>query len=323
MASDNKETLDRRNFLKVTTRGAALLAAGLVSKSTYAEDRKSQVQNTSSGSTSTKKIELLFLGTGAADWSRKYPPAEKPLARGEVRGMSSMLVNGTVLIDCGPTVLSVMKRYNVSPADINDIFLTHTHSDHLHNATLLAIADARKAAGLGPLMFHADPEALKRVPESELIEKIPVAIGKTTKVDGFGVTGLGANHMVKGSDEKCLIYFIEGAGKSFLYATDTGWLLTSTWDYLQKKELDAVIWEATVGEGKGDYRIFCHNDLTMIRHMNETLKAGKVLKRDAKIILTHMARTLHPSHEQLENKLLPEGLIPAYDGMSVTLSENV
>ena len=57
--------------------------------------------------------------------------------------MSSMLINGHLLIDCGPTVLDVMKRYDVNPAAINDILLTHTHADHLHPANILAIANAR------------------------------------------------------------------------------------------------------------------------------------------------------------------------------------
>jgi hypothetical protein len=57
----------------------------------------------------------------------------------------------------------------------------------------------------------------------------------------------------------------------------------------------------------------------MIRHMNESLIKGKALKPDAKIILTHIADKLHPTHEVLEKKLLPEGLIPAYEGMSVAL----
>ena len=57
----------------------------------------------------------------------------------------------------------------------------------------------------------------------------------------------------------------------------------------------------------------------MIRHMNQTLKNRKIIKPETKIFLTHMARTLHPLHNQLEKKLLPEGLVPAYDGMSVFL----
>ena len=318
MTTDNQEKPGRRDFLKMTTIGAALLATGVVSASSYAEEGKSQIKTTVSDSPSVKKVELLFLGTGAADWSRTYPPIEKKLARGQVRGMSSMLVNGHILIDCGPTVLDVMSRYKVNPAGITDILLTHTHSDHFNQKTLLAIADARDEK-LGPLKFWAHPEALKRVPKSNRIETHPVEIGKTFEVYGFSITALEANHLVKSSKEKCLIYLVESAEKSFLYATDGSWLLTSTWRQLQKKKLDALIWDATIGEREGDSRIFEHNDLAMIRHMNQTLKNREILKPDAKIILTHMARTLHPSHDQLEKKLLPEGLIPAYDGMSIVL----
>jgi hypothetical protein len=157
------------------------------------------------------------------------------------------------------------------------------------------------------------------VPKSSSIEKCPIQIGKTFKVQGLGITGLESNHRVESSKEKCLIYLVESAGKTFLYATDGSWLLTSTWRHLQRKKLDALIWDATIGEAEGDYRVFEHNDLAMIRQMNQTLMNRKILKPDAIIILTHMARTLHPGHKQLEKNLLPEGLIPAYDGMSVVL----
>jgi len=91
-----------------------------------------------------------------------------------------------------------------------------------------------------------------------------------------------------------MIYLIEGATRSVLYATDGSWLLANTWNTLRKKRLDAIIWDATCGEGAGDPRIFSHNDMSMIRHMNHSLVKGKVLKPDAKIILTHIARKLQP-----------------------------
>lgn len=232
--------------------------------------------------------------------------------------MSSILVNGQILIDCGPTVLDVMKCFDVNPAGITDILLTHTHSDHLHPGNIKTIANSRDAS-LGPLRFWGDPEALKKVPDSARIEKRPVAVGKRFEVQGLKITGLAANHDVRGSREQCRLYLIESATKSVFYATDTGWLPTATWLHLQHKKLDAIIWDATVGEGKGDFRIFSHNDLTMIRHMNQALKNKKVIKPDAKIILTHIAAKLHPSHDKLEKRLLPEGLIPAYEGMSVVL----
>jgi len=298
--------------------GAAAIAAGGLSGTASANERKPHVKAKATDKPTAKTIDLLFLGTGAADWSSKYPPADKKLARGEARGMSSMLVNGHILIDCGSTVLDVMKRYTVNPAGITDIVLTHTHSDHLNKDTLQTIADARDAK-LEPLRFWAHPEALKHVPKSKGIETRPVEIGQALTIGGLHIVGLASNHVVESSKETCLIYHIQGATKSALYATDGSWLLTPTWRYLQKKKLDVIIWDATIGERKGDYRIFEHNDLAMIRHMNQTLANRRILKSDAKIILTHMARTLHPSHKELEKKLLSEGLIPAYDGMSVVL----
>ena len=38
-------------------------------------------------------------------------------------------------------------------------------------------------------------------------------------------------------------------------------------------------------------------------------------------MFTHIANKLHPPHDVLEKRLLPEGDIPAYEGMSVKLSE--
>lgn len=305
--------------MKVATVGAAALSAGAVAGSVSAAETGTELQPQGANHPSEKKLDLLFLGTGAANWPKQYPPLKQKLSRGQVRGMSSMLVNGRILIDCGPTVLGVMQRYEVNPAHITDILLTHTHSDHLHEESILKIADSR-TSGMEPLRFWGDPEALKKVPDSERIEKRPVEVGQGFQIHGLVLTGLASNHQVAGSKEQCLIYLIEGPTRAALYATDGAWLLTSTWNYLRKKRLDAIIWDATCGEGEGDPRIFCHNDLTMIRHMNASLFKAKILRPDAKILLTHIARKLHPRHAILEKNLLPEGLIPAYDGMSVVLS---
>lgn len=319
MTQCNERQPSRRDFLAITSIGAASLATGGFSSAAHAAGGKSLEEAHASNSPTEKKLELLFLGTGAANWPKQYPPLSQKLARGQVRGTSSMLVNGHILIDCGYTVLDVMKRYDVNPAAITDILLTHTHADHLHEASILKIANSR-GADLGPLQFWGDPEALKKVPDSDRIQKRPVGVGKGFSINGLGITGLGANHQVEGSKEECLIYLIEAAERSVLYATDGGWLLTSTFNALRKKRLDSIIWDATCGERSGDPRIFSHNDMTMIRHMNHTLVKGKILKADAKIILTHIARKLQPPHAEMEKTLLPEGLIPAYEGMSVVLS---
>jgi ribonuclease BN (tRNA processing enzyme) len=319
MTQFNENKPSRRGFLAITSIGAASLATGGFSSAVHAAEGKPREGINAASSPTETKLELLFLGTGAANWPKSYPPLSQKLSRGQTRGTSSMLINGRILIDCGYTVLDVMKRYDVNPAAITDILLTHTHADHLHEASILKIANSRDA-DLGPLKFWGDPEALKKVPDSDRIEKRPVVIGQTFSIDGLGITGLESNHHVADSKEQCMIYLIEGATRSVLYATDGSWLLANTWNTLRKKRLDAIIWDATCGEGAGDPRIFSHNDMSMIRHMNHSLVKGKVLKPDAKIILTHIARKLQPPHAEMEQTLLPEGLIPAYDGMSVVLT---
>jgi ribonuclease BN (tRNA processing enzyme) len=320
MVKDTDRNPNRRDYLTMTSLTAASLATAGFSRSVHAQDGKPQEESNQAEGLLAKKLELLFLGSGAANWPRQYPPENKHLPRGQIRAMASMLVNDKILIDCGPTVLDVMNCYDVNPAEITDILLTHTHSDHLHRDNILAIAKARET-GFESLRFWGDPEALKQVPDSNHIEKKLVEVGNSFRIHGLEVTGLAANHNVQGSKEQCLLYLLESSEKSVLYATDTSWLPTSTWLHIQHKKLDAIIWDATVGEGKGDYRVFSHNDLAMVRHMNASLEKGKILKPDAKIILTHIANKLHPPHDELERRLLPEGLIPAYEGMLVVLSE--
>ncbi len=293
MTKYNENKPSRRDFLAITSIGAASEATGGFSSAAHAAGGKPLEETNTASSPTEKKLELFFLGTGAANWPKSYPPLNQKLSRGQVRGTSSMLVNGHILIDCGYTVLDVMKRYDVNPAAITDILLTHTHADHLHEDSLLEIANSRDG-DLGPLKFWGDPEALKKVPDSDRIEKRPIGLEQSFNIDGLGITGLESNHQVAGSKETCLIYLLEGATRSVLYATDGAWLRTNTWNYLHKKRLDAIIWDATCGEASGDYRIFSHNDMTMIRHMNHSLVKGKVLKPDAKIILTHIARKLQP-----------------------------
>jgi len=54
--------------------------------------------------TVSDNIEVLFLGTGAADWPAQYCPLIDDAGVGTVRGHSSVIVDGQILIDCGATV---------------------------------------------------------------------------------------------------------------------------------------------------------------------------------------------------------------------------
>ena len=261
--------------------------------------------------TTPETLSILFLGTGAADWPRDYPRVR--FAKGEYRGNSSTVVNEHILIDCGPTVPEAANQFGVDAGELTDVLVTHTHADHFDAEAIGAILGSRPAET--PLRIWAHPAALERVPEMDGLDRCPFAVGRTQKTGGTRVTALAANHVVEGSEEEAFHYLFETAGQRFLYATDGAWLLKPTWLRLKEGQLDAIIWDATNGETEGDWRIFEHNSIDMIRVMTQTLRKQNVLRPGSQIVLTHMARTLCAPHPELEERLRAEGIVPAYDGM--------
>jgi hypothetical protein len=137
-------------------------------------------------------------------------------------------------------------------------------------------------------------------------------------IENIKIQTLSANHIVTGSREKALHYLFRSGGINWLYATDGAWLPESTWLRLAKCRLNFLIWDATIGNIKGDYRVFEHNSLDMIKIMSDTLKTQGILGQDSIILLTHMARTLHLNHEDTERMLSGTGIIPAYDGLCIS-----
>ncbi len=62
-------------------------------------------------------MEIVFLGSSNAFADQGY--------------WNSILVNGTILLDASPIVLPHLKKLNINPADIEFIFITHFHGDHV------------------------------------------------------------------------------------------------------------------------------------------------------------------------------------------------
>lgn len=69
-----------------------------------------------------------------------------------------------------------------------------------------------------------------------------------------------------------------------------------------------MIFDATIGDVKGDYRIFEHNNLVMVEEMCDTFR--KICNR---FMISHMARTLHSDHDTLVNRMKRSGIEVAYD----------
>ena len=122
-------------------------------------------------------MQILFLCTGAADWPNPGPKV------GKGRRLSSLLLNQTILVDCGPMALDAIREFDVNVNLITDIVIGHGHGDHINMPTILEIAKLRQE-GLPPLRLHVNKgtAAIRcKVPEdcAKLLEVMPFMPGDT------------------------------------------------------------------------------------------------------------------------------------------------
>ncbi|MBP1587209.1 MAG: MBL fold metallo-hydrolase [Clostridia bacterium] len=224
-------------------------------------------------------MRIQFLGTGAADW--KAVPEDHP----GYRYFSSAVIDGELLIDPGPDVFKSGERYNIDLSGIKYVINTHRHGDHFTVNTLQRLLDAGA-------------------------EFIPLRVGETVQLSRCSVSAFAANH---GTCPDAVHFLIDDGDKRLYYALDGAWLLYEEYQAL-KRGADLLVLDATIGDVPGDYRIFEHNNLNMVREMRETLRPYV-----KEFIVSHMALTLHGTHEELEKALAACGIKAARDGLEIEI----
>ena len=251
---------------------------------------------------------FLFLGTGASDW-------QKPEPSGESRAFSSMLAFKKLLFDCSAHVPGTLEKHKIPLSAIDHILITHSHRDHFNVEAIKCILDSRPI-GTRALVYTC--AAVAETLRSAGIEVREVEPFRAFNAGEFSIVPIAANHIVTDIEDEIPLHYIVNLNTySWLYAVDGAWLPYASWKVLRGWKLDALIIDATIGDGhEGDHRIFEHNSLPMIRIMVETMKKTEVLTPDTPVILTHLARTLHPDQKTLEQSL-KEPFIVAYDGMEL------
>ncbi len=226
-------------------------------------------------------MKITFIGTGAADW-----PLIRPEEYTEFRRLSSTLVDDCLLIDPGPQVIDGLKELGKDLQQIKYVINTHNHSDHYNAETLAAL----EACGA---------------------KWIPMEAGQVQTLGRYTVRAYRANH----STVHNAVHFIISDGeRTLFYGLDGAWLLYEEVQAIKEYRPDLAILDATIGEKEGDYRIFEHNNLRMVREIQTSLKP--YIKQ---FCIDHMARTLHTDHQSLEENMKAYGIMVAYDGLEVEI----
>lgn len=315
--------MDRRKFLNISA-GAAVATgvAGVLPGCAAAAGAQRAAATSASDPVHIKlseeagtPLKMRFLGTGAADWNGRDD-------RGELRRLSSVLLDSKVLIDFTPT------DEDMIPAGVKPevIFYTHSHGDHYNPKAALKLGI--KSVFLGATWVErakADFEKAAKETGGKVPEITPLSLGDKVTVHGMTLTALPANHATGDLKEQTLIYLIEKQEVRVLYATDTGGIpaiaarLVGIDPHANGKAITGLVMEATMGmDGDEDFRIFTHSSVgTVLRTTHMLLDKGRYTPKEGQpVYLTHMARTLHGTQAELD-KTLPKPLKAAYDGLEV------
>ncbi len=293
--------------------GTALLAAG----QDAAARRAPSAYTPTTEQAAADGIRVRFLGTGAADWNGRDE-------RGELRRLSSILIDGHVLIDFTQTAADML------PADCHPdvIFYTHSHGDHYRPEAALSLGSIRKVY-LSQTWYDiavSEFAAAARKLGVAMPKIIPVCIGQEVQVGNLCVHPLPANHATGHILEQTLIYLVEKGTSRLLYATDTGGLmavaarLAGIDAHAKGEPITGLIMEATMGmEHEVDFRLYAHSSVATVERTAQVLAETKRYAPKTAgqpVFLTHMARTLHGTQAELDAQL-PPSLRAAYDGLEV------
>ena len=256
-------------------------------------------------------MEILFLGTCACDYSPLLQTTYKDVFDKNARRSSCALIDGRYLIDCGYHCLEELRIAKIDLAQITDIFVTHFHSDHYNVECISQIAKASERTLRVWVRAGANVIAISNV-EWKLMGK-----GIEYTVDeNVTVTGLLANHNESVFPQHILL---EVDGKKIFYALDGAWFLHETYYALKNAKLDFLVLDCTCGDYEGDYRIGEHNSIPMIRLMLPSLKKWGAITKKTQVYISHLAPSLHKSHEETVGILQKDGVCVAYDGLSLQL----
>ena len=219
-------------------------------------------------------MKITFIGTGAADWDF-YRDGHLD----GYRRNASALLDDIFLIDPGPLVLNALETFGKDPNKILYIINTHKHPDHYNEDTIEALKNAK--------FYYIAPDT-------------EIQIGK------YFIKALKGNHATCNE----VVHFIISDGeKKLFYGLDSSWLMYNEFQAIKNTTVDYAVFDGTLGDVDGDFRIFEHNNLRMIREMKLTLEP--YIKR---FCISHMAKETHLPHNELAELMNKVNIETSFDG---------
>jgi ribonuclease BN (tRNA processing enzyme) len=171
-----------------------------------------------------RSVAVTFAGSGDA-----FGSGGRYQACIHLRGLGF----GPVLLDCGATSLSALKRLGLDPGEITAVFVSHLHGDHFGGLPFL-ILDGQFSRRTAPLAIAGPPGTASRLAQTMEclfpgstavsrrfgVEVAELSPGTASTVNGVKISAWEGEHP---SGAPALLLRLEAAGKTIAYTGDTAW----------------------------------------------------------------------------------------------------
>jgi ribonuclease BN (tRNA processing enzyme) len=208
-----------------------------------------------------------------------------------------------VLLDCGATSLTALKRCDLDPSEVAAVFVSHLHGDHFGGLPFL-ILDGQFARRSEPLAVIGPPGTSGRLraamdclfPGSSTarrrfaVEVTELAPGRTAQAAGVEVTAWAADHP---SGAPALSLRLAVGGTVIGYTGDTAW----TDALAEVAAADVLIAEAYFREKAVPHHLRL---IDLDQHRSELASRH--------IVLTHMSADMLAMGGQLDYQVAADGL---------------
>ena len=224
-------------------------------------------------------MDVLLLGTGASDgvpncWCHCATCVEAR-ASDSIRTNASALVDGRLLIDCGPEAPRQAQRAGLELTGVRTVLISHAHDDHLNPTFLMH----RGWVSAEPLRVVGPAPAIARCAEwlehdQTVVTLQTVTAGDEFEVDGYSVLVLPATHEAMG---EAVLYAIETPDdRRLLYATDTGPWRPEFLELVAGLRFDLVLLEETFGDGSPPTPVHHHTFTSFAQAVDDLRSVGAV-----------------------------------------------
>ncbi|MDO5435534.1 MAG: MBL fold metallo-hydrolase [Clostridia bacterium] len=297
-------------------------------------------------------MEITFLGTGSAEM---YPSlfcdcpnclAARTAGGKNIRGNSSVMIDGDLLIDLNPAAFLRANLLGISLTGLRLLLVTHTHPDHFIPSLLKW---RRVPAGQLPpfdpeitswsarytpvrqltVIGTAEAEEILRqqfpeqTAEDHAMTFRSLLPGESAAEGPYRVTAVRANHGKRENFANC--YIIEKDGRRLLYALDTGGFQPDMLRLIGAYRYDCVIADGTFGKkrlktddddglnGTG------HMGLRADIRLRSLLLDQGCIGADTPFVLSHLCPHFAPPHDAYADEVKALGMLLAWDGMRMTV----